>query len=199
VALAACGGGIHAPRAASARLVTNGDPAVRAVVRGCRTSNPSVPVGSGLPPGWRSASHGTIIAGPVAWRSLGRATYPLGTLAPHDGLAPAVKIMAIVADGEQARVVVPADERKRLSLDYNDAVPRDQTRMLFRVSNGASQVTFEGCPASVARSPWTQFAGGFIVDGPQCARIYVYSGHDEHPISRQIPFGVPERTCVIMG
>jgi hypothetical protein len=48
-------------------------PGTPSVVRGCADSNPSIPPGAGLPPGWRSASNGTIAGGPVAWLFLGRA------------------------------------------------------------------------------------------------------------------------------
>jgi hypothetical protein len=169
-------------------------PRTTSVVRGCATANPSVPPGT-LPRGWRSPSAGTIAAGPIAWLFLGRAGPHLGRLAPRHGLAPAVKAMVEVAAGAVVRVVIPVNERVRLSLDYTSVPPRDARQNLFRVADGASQVTFRACSPVSGEGPQTQFAGGFIVAGAHCALIDIYMRASNQPIRRQIPFGVPARSC----
>ena len=172
-------------------------PATHSVVRGCADANPSIPPGRGLPPGWRSTSAGTIVAGPIAWLYLGRAGPHLVDLTPRDGFAPAVKAMVEVTGGAIGRVVIPANERARLSLDYTSVPPRDARQDLFRVADGASQVTFKACSPGFG-SP-TQFAGGFIVAGAQCARVDIYTSANGLPIRRQIPFGVPAHSCPATG
>ena len=164
------------------------------VQRTCSSANASVPVGSPLPAYWRTSKR-TITAGGIAWFGLGDASYPPGTLTPHNGLAPAVKSMAVVEDRTQVRVVIPAAERQRLSLDYSNVLPRDPQQSLFRVSDGAYQVTFDGCSKFLAGGANTLFAGGFIVAGPQCATIDVYTSPDGTRVVQRIPFGVSTRTC----
>jgi hypothetical protein len=92
-------------------------------------------------------------------------------------------------------VVIPASERARLSLDYTSVPPRDARENLFRVADGASQVTFKACSPGYGYGPQTPFAGGFIVAGAQCARIDIYISASTRPIQRQIPFGVSARSC----
>jgi hypothetical protein len=135
----------------------------QSVVRGCASASPSVPGTGGLPPGWRSPAVGTIVGGPIAWPGHGRAVYPSGELGPHRGLAYGVKAIVEVTDRAVVRVVIPANEHARLSLDYTQVPPRDPRQNLYRVADGASQVTFKACSPAAGWGPQTQYAGGFLV------------------------------------
>ena len=158
-------------------------------------------------PDWRSPANGTLIAGPIAWPVLRLLATdsggpPAASYAPYHGLATSVKALVAVNAGTVVRVRVPASERTRLSLDYTYIQTGRNTSQgtYFRVTDGASQVTFKAC--SLAQSPTgqpSQFAGAFIVAGAQCARIDIYTRSSSRPLRRQIPFGVPSPSCSAAG
>ena len=158
--------------------------------------------------GWRSSSKGTLVAGPIAWPYLRElatdsgAPYvaPPASYAPAHGLAPSVKALVIVNAGATVRVRIPANERARLSLDYTyiQTLRSMNHGEYLRVVDGASQVTFRACARGPGVGP-TQFAGGIIVAGAQCARIDIYTSASNRPLVRQIPFGVPGRSCPVTG
>ena len=157
---------------------------------------------------WRSPTEGTLVAGPIAWPYLRElatdsgAPYiaPPASYAPVHGLAPSVKALVIVNAGTTVRVRIPANERARLSLDhtYIQTLRSMNNREYVRVADGASQVTFRACARGPAVGP-TQFAGAIIVAGARCARIDIYTNASNRPLVRQIPFGVPGRTCPATG
>jgi len=149
-------------------------------------------------PDWRSPANGTLIAGPIAWPVLRQLATdsggpPAASYAPRHGLATSVKALVAVNAGTVVRVRIPASERMRLSLDYTYIQTGRNTSQgtYFRVADGASQVTFKAC--SLAQNPTgqpSQFAGGFIVAGAQCARIDIYTSAKSRPLVRQLPLGV---------
>jgi hypothetical protein len=168
----------------------------RPVTVGCRSS-----VEGQLAADWRSAAAGAIIAGPIAWPYLARAAsdarHRLRPVPPSyalwHGLAPALKVLAVVDAGAAVRVSVPPDERARLSLAFTYPSPTP-THDHFPIGDGATDVTFVPCSRAYLHGP-TQFTGLFIVAGAQCARLDVYPGSARRPIVRQVPFGVPARSC----
>lgn len=200
------------PTRAPAARSTNGTPtglaqayATQSVSVGCRDGVYGTAYGQ-LAPDWRRTSAGTLVAGPMAWVYVRRyaSDFPRPTYhpsyAPVDRLAPAVKVLAVVNVGRTVRVRIPVSERTRLSLDYTFIQP---TRIIsgnayFRVAAGASEITFAACPRGPGIHP-SQFAGGFIVAGAQCARLDIYVGNRRRPLLRQIPFGVPARSCPAAG
>jgi hypothetical protein len=109
----------------------------------------------------------------------------------------AVKALAVVKASAVVRVAVPSRERRRLSLHYIISDPRRETGSgnLYRVADGEREVTFRACRRSPANPPSSQFPGYFIVRGPQCALIDIYTSADSSPLKRQIPFGVPRSSC----
>jgi hypothetical protein len=180
-------------------------PGTQSVTVGCANA-----VYGQMGPDWRSSANGTLVAGPIAWPVLrwlatdSGAGYvpPASSYAPRDGLATSVKALVAVNAGSVVRVRIPASERTRLSLDYTYIQTGRSTRQgtYFRVADGASQVTFKAC--SLAQNPTgqpSQFAGAFIVAGAQCARIDIYTSTNNRPLVRQIPFGVPGRSCPPTG
>ena len=177
-------------------------PGTQSVTVGCASA-----VYGQMGPHWRSPANGTLIAGPIAWsvvRSLATDSGgpPPASYAPYHGLAGSVKALVAVNAGTVVRVRIPASERTRLALDYTYIQTGRNTKQgtYFRVADGASQVTFKAC--SLAQNPTgqpSQFAGGFIVAGAQCARIDIYTSNSSRPLVRQIPFGVPSRSCPAAG
>jgi hypothetical protein len=133
----------------------------KGVVVGCQRT-----VYGRLPRDWQSTQAGTAVIGPIAWVGLARAVNPAAINRSHFIEAPAV-----VSRGEEVTVSIPSSERNRVSLDYTNVGPRSR----FYLSQGASSVTFKPClgathhPAGLGRV----FEGGFIVSGPQCARVDV--------------------------
>jgi hypothetical protein len=153
--------------------------------------------------GWRSPANGTLVAGPLAWPYLRNIATDSGapfphpaSYAPYHGLAPSVKALVLVNAGTTVRVSIPANERTRLSLDYTyiQTLRPVNNGSYMPVTDGASQVTFRACAPGPGVGP-TQFAGGIIVAGAQCARINIYTSANNRPLVRQIPFGVPGHTC----
>lgn len=139
--------------------------------------------------GWRNA-RSTVRAGPVAWPYFG-APRARSSYGPHRGLAVFVKGLLVVEPGRSAIVRVPARERSRLSLYYGTEFnPRANWhgRSWFRVPDGAAAITFKACPRGRAAG-WTQFAGGFIVRGPQCAAVEVKARGSARWQRRRISFG----------
>jgi hypothetical protein len=172
----------------------------QAVAIGCASSVFSP--GQTWPNHWPRPFAQTIVAGPIAWPGIetlatgasGRGGPPAPTYSPRQGLAFAQDNLAAVTDGAVVRLSIPAGERGRLSLDYTYLPPRNGGR--FRVADGASQVTFHGCPPGSNDAPSSLFEGGFIVAGAQCAEVDVYAGaSNSRPLVRRIPFGVPRRAC----
>lgn len=181
--LSACGGKHRASLLTSS--ATSHGP--RGVAVGCSSA-----VYGDLAAGWRSPRQGAVIVGPIAWPYL--STYSKArpsSFASSHGLAPAVKALAVVNPGAQVTVSVPASERHRLSLDYTSVQPRAQTgNAVFRISDGASAITFTPCPGAQ-----TQFAGGFIASGAQYAALDVETAGNPTLVRRYIALGVPRRSC----
>ena len=188
--LSGCDGDNHPSPLGEGTGRPGGGEAGRAVVVGCKRA-----VYGPLGGNWRSPGQGTVVAGPIAWVGLfGYAReQPPWTYQPRRGLAPAVKALAVVNPGRAVTVSVPPAERGRVSLDYTYIQPRAQTAggSLFRVSDGASAVTFKPCPPTIWPGGRTQFAGGFIVQGAQCAEVDIQVAGSRTRMRRYIPFGTP--------
>jgi hypothetical protein len=83
------------------------------------------------------------------------------------------KLLAMVRPGAVVRLVVPAAERRVVSLAYRPgAAPT-------RVADGDAAVTFHACSTPSGLGPgmlgWTQFNGGILVAGARCAKFLVKS------------------------
>lgn len=147
----------------------------------------------GPPDGWRSAPS-TVGAGVAAWPYF-RSPPSRSSYGPHGGLAVFVKALLFVEPGHAVTVRIPTRERNRLSLLYGKTFePRTQWHGAdwFRLSEGAAAITFEACPRG-RYSGWTQFAGGFLVLGPQCAAVEVRARGSPRWLRRRLPFG--KGTC----
>lgn len=143
---------------------------------------------------WRAA-RSSVVAGHAGWPYLVAFQQSRSSYGPHRGLAAFVKGLFVVEPAHVVTVRIPASEQRRLSLYYAATFePRAQWHdtTWFRVSDGAAAITFRACPRG--RNPgWTQFAGGFMVRGPQCALVEVRARGSARWLRRRIPFG--KGTC----
>ncbi len=144
---------------------------------------------------WHSAARGAIGAGPITWPYLRVAASRTRPLTAVDGLARSLKALLAVRNGATVRVVIPPSERTRLSLDYTYIAPREPRQGLYHVADGASSVALTACPAHAGYHDPSEFAGGFIVDGAQCAAVDIYPSPSARPERRYIPFAVPPSSC----
>ena len=85
------------------------------------------------------------------------------------------------------KIVVPEPERDRLSLSYGLSGRSDN---LYALRDGKPTWALRAC-----KDAETQFNGGFIVAGPQCAGLDVYVEGRSTPIRVMIPFGTDRQAC----
>jgi hypothetical protein len=120
---------------------------------------------------WRRFS---VVVGPIAFVGLpGVATRPRSEFAPDADGFKSVKALAVVDRGAEVTVAIPSAERAHLALVYDPTAFNTH-----QIAEGETSVTFRAC--AKGEGPWrgpTQFNGGFIVDGPQCATIEVFDEH----------------------
>jgi hypothetical protein len=188
VALAACTAEAPAGRAAGstttpAAPTTAAPPGpAGAFVRACEDS-----VYGDLGGGWRAQS---VVAGPLAFVALRyAATQPAADFRPRGGRYQGLKALAVVDAGATVTLVVPAAERRHLSLLYDPAAWREDNR--YRVADGDTAVTFQSCPPAQLPpgADGTQFNGGFLVAGPRCATLEVSTPQWRAPRRVTVSFG----------
>jgi hypothetical protein len=146
------------------------------VVRDCASS-----VSGRLPPDWQQY---TVTAGPLTlyyWNG--------STLTDANAFAPSaparykpIKILALVRGAAAVTLSVPLDERRKVALVYGRP---SEWRTTMRVSDGRAATSFRACPELNE----TQFNGGFVVAGVQCARFDVHVEGRSEPLSLAVPFG----------
>jgi hypothetical protein len=143
-------------------------------IRGCDSS-----VFGMLARGWRDDA---LVIGPLAFAYLPSFASPKSRhlFRAPGGRYRGQKVLAIVETGPDVTVRVPAWEQDRLSLLYG---PAGSKLGRFNVSEGESSVRF--VPCNRGESPFgtspilqreTQFNGGFIVAGAQCAALDISVG-----------------------
>jgi len=125
-------------------------------------------------------------SGSSAERDVARRTLkhtPLGSYAAQEALLR-------VAAGRQVTVMVDPDQRSSVALIYSRHA-RNQERPgaqgAYRVADGDRGVTFRACPTAD-----TDFLGGIVVAGAQCAELTVTSP-GRRPAHLRVPFG--DGTC----
>lgn len=148
------------------------------VVRDCSTS-----VAGDLPPNWQRY---TIGVGPLTlyyWNA-STLTEPKAFAARSPGRYAPIKILALVRGPATVTLSVPLDARRKVALVYG---PPSEWHNTMRISDGHAATTFVGCPGS--NSDETQFNGGFIVGGPQCATFDVQVDGQRDNLKVAVPFG----------
>ena len=135
---------------------------------------------------WRDHS---AVVGPIAFAGLPfAATAPRSDFTPDNQGYRRVKALAVVERGAEVTVSVPPTEQGHIALVYDPAVFDSG-----QLADGETAVMFRAC--AEGEGPWpgpTQFNGGFIVDGPQCATLEVMVG-DGPPKRVEVAFG--KGTC----
>jgi hypothetical protein len=131
---------------------------------------------------WRR-NPGTVVAGPVAFPNVfaQSASEPASTFAPLGGQYEGQKVLLVVAARTTVRLVIPPRDRLRLRLLYDPHSWDPSGR--YRLAAGNVATIFHSC------SDETQFNGGFIVAGPQCAHVLVYVARRRQPFAARLPFG----------
>jgi hypothetical protein len=146
----------------------------------------------------QSTRKDAVAAGPVSLLVLG------GERPAEVEPAGEVKVLVLIRTGQSATVVVPEDERERLSLLY-DLGPAPNR--LLRLSDGTSSARFNACTASeewAEGKPYpgereTQFNGGFFVRGAHCAMLDVWVDGQARPSRVWLGLGVGDRPCPAQG
>ena len=157
-------------------------------IRDCRTA-----VYGRLPP---TARDHLVAVGPLAVLVVGGERR--GAVEPPGP----VKALALVRTGETVTVVVPEDERRRLSLLYD---LRAGPKRPLRLADGASSVRFSACTPSeewASGRPYpdpkeTQFNGGFFVRVAHCAALEVWVDGRADPMSLTLGLGTGRRRCPV--
>ena len=111
-----------------------------------------------------------------------------------------VKVLVLLETGETVTVIVPEDERRRLSLLYGLG---PGPKRPLRLSDGTSSVRFNACTRSEewgTGRPYpdpheTQFNGGFFVRGAHCAMLEVWVDGQAEPSRLELGFGMGGRRC----
>jgi hypothetical protein len=164
-------------------------------VRDCR----SAVYGEEIAP---SALKDAVVAGPLTlvieggWVDLPPRAYAPNTI---------LKVLAVVRAGEPVTLVVPSEDRDRLSLLYDVSEPGPQRPL--RLSDGTTSVRFTACTRSdqwIPGKPYpdkreTQFNGGLFIRGAHCAPLDVWVDGQEEPLRRWFPLGTGDRPCPVEG
>jgi hypothetical protein len=141
-------------------------------------------VSGGLPADYLSHS---MLIGPLALYSAGEyARYPARYIVPvrpgsdrYAGLESA----ATVATGHTVTVAIAAEDRAHVAFLFD---PRSWSHADtgYQVADGTAAVTLQGCTA-----PYTQYQGGFVLDGPRRVTIETWIDGAAEPQRRVIQFG----------
>jgi hypothetical protein len=98
----------------------------------------------------------------------------------------AQKVLAIVDPGATVTLIVPAVERQHFALLYDLSKLSQPAR---RVSSGEWKVTFHACRSQPTDGFTNGFNGGFIVAGPRCVVLDMYTrGKGQQRLA--LPLGV---------
>jgi hypothetical protein len=167
---------------AAAALIA-GAPAVSTPPRAYVAPCPSG-VSGGLPADYQRSS---LVAGPLAiYQARGFARYPARFIAPTrpgGRRFPAFEAAAAIGQGHVVTIAVAPEDRPHLAFLFD---PRAWAHADegYRVADGTPAVTFRGCTA-----PFTQYQGGFVVDGPRCATLEAWIDRATAPVRRVVSFG----------
>ncbi len=113
-----------------------------------------------------------------------------------------VKVLVLLQTGEAVTVVVPEEERRRVSLLYDW---RAGPRRPLRFSDGTSSAQFVACTRSeewAEEQPYpdpqeTQFNGGFFVRGAHCAMLEAWIEGRTDRLRFGVGFGTGGRPCPV--
>ena len=90
---------------------------------------------------------------------------------------------ATMRPGGVVTLAVSAADREHVGLLFDRRAFRHSEHG-YRVADGTTAVRLRGCTA-----PYTQYHGGFVVDGPRCARLEAWVDGAPEPERRVVSFG----------
>jgi len=153
---------------------------------------PAVSCTEAAPPGLLDRrSRWDITAGPLTFIDAAEgAREPASVFRPRRGRHRVWKAPVAIQPGHvvTVRLVSPA---RRAALDYHSDFGG-----VDRVSQGERDATFRACPRTATRSAGgapTTWAGGIVVNGPQCVLLEVFA--DERSTPQRVWIGVGVRRC----
>jgi hypothetical protein len=163
--------------AAAALLV--GSPPPPAYVAPCPSG-----VSGGLPPHYERQS---LQLGPLAlYRAGDYARYPsiyIAPVRPGGERYPGFESAATVAPDHTVTLAVAAEDRAHAGFLFDPAAWANAGRG-YRVADGIPAITLRGCTA-----PYTQYQGGFVIDGPRRITLEAWVDGAAEPERRVVVFG----------
>ena len=141
-------------------------------------------VSGGLPPHYERQS---LVSGPLALYAIGDfARYPSRYIAHVPGDArrfPGFEGAATVRQGGDVTLAFSPADRAHAGFLYDHRAYR-HAESGYTVADGTSAVRLRGCTA-----PYTQYQGGFVLDGPRCATLELWIDGARTPEGRVVAFG----------
>jgi hypothetical protein len=163
---------------AAAALIA-GSPAPTAYVAPCPSG-----VSGGLPPHYERVS---LLLGPLALYRIGDyVRYPGAYIAPvHPGgrRFPGLDSAATVRPGGTVTLAIAPEDREHVAFLYDPRAWRHAATG-YEVADGTPAITLRGCTA-----PYTQYVGGFVLDGPRRVTLEAWIDGALEPERRVIAFG----------
>src|SRR5438034_3215260 len=135
--------------------------------------------------GWRE-DKSAVVVGPIAFLYPGAYAHGPRRLFSRDrnGYS-SQKVLVVVERGASVTGAIAPAATRGVSLLYDPSRFNDTNR--YEVSDGESAVTFQAC--GMGGTHVTQFNGGFIVAGPRCVPLEIWTGNDSTPRHRVLSFG----------
>lgn len=142
-------------------------------------------VSGGLSRGYERQS---LLAGPLALFPAGGgyADYPARFIVPVRRGArryPPFEAVATVRPGGDVTLAIAPADRAHVGFLFDPASWANSGRG-YRVADGETAVRFRGCTA-----PYTQYQGGFVIDGPRCATLEIWLDGATAPERHVVSFG----------
>jgi hypothetical protein len=165
--------------AVAATALIAGAPPPPAFVADCPSG-----VHGGLPSNYE---HVSVVMGPLAlYRLADLARYPAEYIAPvqpGSGRFPGFESAATVRPRHSVTLAIAPEDRAHVAFLYD---PRSWRRADtgYTVADGTPAVTLRGCTA-----PYTQYQGGFVLDGPRQVALEAWIDGAAEPQRRMIQFG----------
>jgi hypothetical protein len=114
---------------------------------------------------------------------LARARTRSGLRRASDHRYPAFEAAATVRPGHTVTIAVAPQDRAHVGFLFDSRAWRHAVHG-YQVADGSAAVTFRGCTF-----PYTQYQGGFVVDGPRCATLEAWIDGAAAPERRVVSFG----------
>jgi hypothetical protein len=122
---------------------------------------------------------------------LARARTRSGLRRASDHRYPAFESAATVAPGHRVTIAAAPPDRAHVGFLFDHRAFRHAVHG-YAVADGTAAVTLRGCTF-----PYTQYQGGFVVDGPRCVTLEAWVDGAAKPERRTVSFGAGD--CGVPG